>query len=230
MCNFSGKLIAWLDRELPESEASRVEQHIAACAECRRRLEVYEQASSAFEAYCETTFAAETRRKLPRKVMVAFGAGAIAAALALAALLMLPRGHVAQAPTQVRPQAARARAATPALDVAPAPTQANHNAEEANPPAIQIKRAHRRYAAAPTRARQTSAAVASQISRERGASPFPAEPPIEIAIPVGAMFPPGAIPPGMSFTADLTIAADGTAERLGLHPRLAGFERRTNQP
>jgi hypothetical protein len=34
----------------------------------------------------------------------------------------------------------------------------------------------------------------------------------------------------MSFAAELTISADGSAERLGLRPSLAGFERRANQP
>jgi anti-sigma factor RsiW len=73
MCDFSRNLIAWVDRELPESEALDVEQHIAACVECRLRLAVYQQASSAFEAYCETTFAAETRRKLRHRTIAACG-------------------------------------------------------------------------------------------------------------------------------------------------------------
>jgi hypothetical protein len=64
----------------------------------------------------------------------------------------------------------------------------------------------------------------------QGLSPFLAEPAIEIAIPADAMFPPGAVPTGMSFMAELTIAADGTALQLGLHLRPAGFERSANQP
>lgn len=230
MCDFSRKLIAWVDRELPDSEASDVEQHIAACVECRNRLTVCQQASSAFEAYCEATFAAETRRKLPRKTIAACGAGAIAAAVAIAALLLLPRARVAPVPAHVKALAALPHAAGQMVDSLRAPTQATLNVEAAHTPVIQIKRLQHRYVAAPTRARQTTAALASQISPGQGVSPFPVEPSIEIAIPVDAMFPPGALPPGMSFTADLTIAADGTAERLGLHPRLAGFERRTNQP
>ena len=54
--------------------------------------------------------------------------------------------------------------------------------------------------------------------------------PIQIAIPADEMFPPGAVPEGIHFVADLTIAPDGSAERLQLRPRLAGFERRTTQP
>ena len=45
MCEFSGKLIAWMDRELPESEAADVERHLGACAECRERLAAYKQVS-----------------------------------------------------------------------------------------------------------------------------------------------------------------------------------------
>jgi hypothetical protein len=225
MCDFSGKLIAWVDRELPESEASDVERHIGACVECRHRLAVYQQASNAFEAYCEATFAAETRSKLPRWTIAACGAGAIAAAVAIAALLMLPRERVALVPARALP-----RAAAQMLDAPPAPTQANLPVEAAHTPVIQINRGHHRYVAVPARTQHTTAAVASQISPGQGVSPFPAEPAVEIAISADAMFAPGAVPPGISFTAELTIAADGTAERLGLHPRLSGFQRRTNQP
>jgi anti-sigma factor RsiW len=50
------------------------------------------------------------------------------------------------------------------------------------------------------------------------ASWTPAEPAIQIAIPAAAMFPPGAVPEGLTFIADVTIAADGSAERLRLRP------------
>jgi anti-sigma factor RsiW len=219
MCDFSGKLIAWVDRELSESEASDVERHIAACVECRRRLAVYQQASSAFEAYCEATFAAETRRNLPRWTFAA--CGAIAAAVAIAALLMLPRERVAQVPARVPP---------PVVGAPPSPAQASRSVEPAHALVIQIERVHHRYVSVPARTGRTTVAVASQTSLGQGVSPFPAEPAVEIAISADAMFAPGAVPPGISFTAELTIAADGTAERLGLHPRLSGFQRRTNQP
>ena len=219
MCDFSGKLIAWVDRELPESEASDVERHVGACAECRHRLEVYQQASSAFEAYCETTFAAETRPKLPRWTIAACGAGAVAAAVAVAVLLMLPRERVTQVQARVIPAAATPHAPAQMFD-APSAPQAHPPIEAAHTPASQIKREHHQYVAAPTHTQHGTAAVASQISPGPGVRPFPAEPALEIAISADAMFPPGAVPAGMSFT----------AERLGLHPRLSGFQRRTNQP
>jgi anti-sigma factor RsiW len=59
---------------------------------------------------------------------------------------------------------------------------------------------------------------------------LPNEPAIQIAIPAESMFPPGALPEGVTFTADLSIAADGSAEQIRLRPRLIGFERRTAQP
>jgi Putative zinc-finger len=43
-----------------------------------------------------------------------------------------------------------------------------------------------------------------------------AEPAIQIAIPVDAMFPPGAVPEGITFIADLSMAADGTVQGLRL--------------
>jgi hypothetical protein len=227
MCDFSGKLIAWMDRELAESEAADLGRHVATCAECRARLAAYECASSAFNAYCDATFAAETRSKLPRWLPAAGVAAGIAAA---AALLMLPRQHVAQLPPRLPPAAEASHIA--------ARTQPPPSAEAARPAysaAAPVTRSQGQYASAsPARRRGSQGATPAeapvQVSQVRNISPFPAEPPIQIAIPADAMFPPGAVPPGMSFTAELTISADGSAERLGLRPRLAGFERRTNQP
>jgi len=70
----------------------------------------------------------------------------------------------------------------------------------------------------------------SALAQNQNAYSLPDEPVIQIAIPAEEMFPPGAVPEGMHFVADVTIAADGSAERLRLRPRLAGFERRTTQP
>jgi hypothetical protein len=114
MCDFSGRLIAWSDRELPEMEAADVERHVHTCAECQGRLHAYQKVSRTFDAYCD-------------------------------------------------------------------------------------------------------AAVASQI-RPKGSNWLPAAPALEIAIPAEAMFPPGAVPEGVSFTADLTIGADGSAQRVRLLP------------
>lgn len=238
MCEFCGKLVAWLDRELGEDDAAAMERHLAACAECRERLAAYEQASTAFDACCEAAFAAEARRaRKPRWVVAACGAGAIAAAAALAAVLILPRSRVAETPrpavaristVPAAPQALQARGsaapqAAPRTEVPRTARPAGAALQAARPPAL----------VAPTRKPHNAGNIAASTARTspaRTSNAIPGEPPIEIAIPADAMFPPGAVPPGMSFTADLTISPEGSPERLRLHPRLAGFERRANQP
>jgi hypothetical protein len=232
MCDSSEKLIARMDGELPEGESADLERHLSACGECRNRLVTYERASSAFDAYCEATFAAETRRKSPRWLPAAVAAG-IAAAAVIVALLILPHQRVAQLPPRASPpsEAPHVLAAQPAEPT----VMAENPADAAHPIASAINRAPRQYVAAAVPrgrnvARGTASAAPVQSSQARNLSPFPPEPHIEIAIPAYAMFPPGAVPPGMSFTADLIISADGSPERLDLRPRLAGFERRRNQP
>jgi anti-sigma factor RsiW len=208
MCDYSGKLIPWLDHELAENEAADVERHLQVCAECRSELDSCERVSRAFDAYCDADsnaakVAAKTskaRRSLPRWILVGSGA---AAAAAIALLLTLPQRTVEQ--PQLHPQAA----AAPFAIVPESAPVAIH----AVPP---IRRSLRRHAVAPAQNQNT------------GWAPY--EPAIQIAIPAEAMFPPGAIPEGVNFTADLSIGADGSVQRLGLRPRLAGFERRSTQP
>jgi anti-sigma factor RsiW len=194
MCDFSGKLIAWLDRELPEKESADVERHVRTCVECANNLDLYSRVSSAFDAYCDTVMTSKAGRRVRRWAPVLSGA---AAAATLALLLMLPQPPV----EQLQPRA-QAPAASPAVVVeqAPAPVKT-------------------------TRPRHAVARVQKQ-----DANWPPAQPPIRIAIPAEAMFPPGAIPEGVNFIADLSIAADGSVQRLRLQPRLAGFERRMTQP
>jgi len=56
------------------------------------------------------------------------------------------------------------------------------------------------------------------------------EPAVEIAIPADAIFPPGAIPENVGFTADVTIAPDGSAQQIRLRPQFTEFERRSTRP
>jgi hypothetical protein len=67
-----------------------------------------------------------------------------------------------------------------------------------------IKRTHRRPVVRPARSQHTDL--------------LPAELAVAIAIPAEAMFPPGAVPEGVNFIAELSIAADGSAQRLRLRP------------
>lgn len=230
MCDFSKKLVARMDGELPERECAELERHLDACAECRSRLATYERASSAFDAYCEATFAAETGRKRSRWQPAAIAAG-IAAALVIGALLTLPHRRVVQLPAHVPPMT---KALHVGAQAAESMAMAAKPADAAHPVGGTIHRGSRQHIAAIVAhgrndERETAAASAPSF-QARNVGPFPSEPTIEIAIPASAMFPPGAVPPGMSFTAELTIAADGSPEQLGLRPRLAGFEGRKNQP
>ena len=66
MCDFSGRLVAWMDRELPDEEAADAERHVRDCSECRRRVDAYKQVSRAFVAHCDAVMEGTTRRRPPR--------------------------------------------------------------------------------------------------------------------------------------------------------------------
>lgn len=210
MCDFSGKLIAWLDGELPAEESSEVERHVEACLECRGDVEAYKRVSSEFDAYCDEAIASNAHRVVARWVPAAAAAGAMAALAAL--FLTLPR-------TRVEPPAFH----SPHVAVTASPAVV----AKVKPATIRpIQRVRRRQAVAPAQVQSDNATFA----QNQDSYILPDEPVIQIAIPADEMFPPGAVPEGMHFIADLTIAADGSAERLRLRPRLASFERSTTQP
>lgn len=77
MCDFSGRLVAWMDRELPDNEAADAERHVQDCPECRRRVDAYKQVSRAFVAHCDAVMEG-TRGRRPRWVPVLAGATAAA--------------------------------------------------------------------------------------------------------------------------------------------------------
>jgi hypothetical protein len=381
MCDYSGKLVACMDGELPEREAAEVERHLEICAECRECLAAFQQVSGAFDAYCEATVcaadetriaetraklavfftailtgshpffrdpnrvakepraegaarrgllsrlkprptkrdvsvaigasgiaaAAEKRREIPRlaqhfwvpspgnflcaltgrgslradnvkpkeqipgrgllradgekqkRVRVAIGVSGIAAAAAIAVLLMLPRHRIIvpvprQIPGQIARQVAgqlpgRAPASVaagagtlhavqrPVESVEPVGIDASRASRMMPPPTVAAKKGHRRVALATEgirdgvgEARHQAGNQVPSVGPAENAAALAPEPPIEIAIPGDAMFPPGAVPDGISFTAVVTIAADGSAQGMGLRPRLAGFERGGNRP
>jgi hypothetical protein len=186
--------MAWLDRELGNDEMVEFERHIGACSECRNRLEFYKQASATFDAYCDAVLSAKTQRKrLPRSVPMLTTAAATAIT---ATLLVLLRERV-EPPALPPPVQVQVQAPTPAmvLENVPAPTPAPS------------KTVHRPRATTTGTPRQT-------------ANWKPTERAIQISIPAESMFPPGAVPQGVNFIADLSIAADGSAEQIRLRPRL----------
>lgn len=82
MCDFSGRLIAWLDHELGE-EGAEVERHVRACRECRKCVAVYKEVSKTFEAYCEATMRAQERRGVAHLAPAVWGAAAAVAVVAV---------------------------------------------------------------------------------------------------------------------------------------------------
>jgi len=168
MCDFSGKLIAWLDHELPAEKAAEVERHLADCSECRSGVDAYKRVSGEFDAYCEETLASSERRKASPWTAVAAAAGAAAALAALFLVWSRPR---VQRPVPFRSPAA-VTASQPAIE---------HAALETAPPASRI---HRRQAK-PVRIQS----VKSAPGPRQTAYLLPEEPMIQIAFPADEMFP-----------------------------------------
>jgi anti-sigma factor RsiW len=195
MCDFSVKLVAFLDRELADDEMADVHRHVQDCLECRKRLQAYEQVSGTFDAYCDEVAAAKMRRRLLPWAAVWAGATAVAVVAALILIFLYARVE-----TLVIPPSMAAVPPASALQSSPA----------------RLKVVHRRHAV--------------PRSKTQTADWLPAEPAIQIAIPADSMFPPGVLPEGVSFTADLSIAADGSAQQIRLRPRLIAIERGQIQP
>src|SRR5580704_12096113 len=176
-CDWSEKLVAWLDGELSNGEAAYMEQHLAACVECRTKVDAYKKVSVALQSYCDAATTSATHRAAPLRVLPYVGAAAAAAVLAFFLLQSHPRMVV------------------PAVQPAPAipSVVAVPDAKPASPaPSPRIKPVRVRRSAEPPQSSQTN-------------SP-PTESAVQIAIPAEALFPPGAFPQGVAFVADLSIA------------------------
>ena len=189
MCDFSGRLVAWMDGELAENESVAVEQHVQTCEECQGRVATYEDVSRRFAAYCDAVLAKSTEMtaattesgsRVPRWVP------ALGAAAAAAVLL------VALSPRSAKP-----------IPVAPRVAE-THPAITVETPGTPLKQVQRRHAAAHTKTPSSNWAMA--------------EPAIQIAIPADAMFPPGAVPEGVTFVANLSLTTDGSVQGIRLQP------------
>jgi hypothetical protein len=129
MCNFSGRLIAWMDCELEANEAAVLGRHVRACAECRERVAAYEDVSRGFAAYCDvvlkTAMVTKIHRSLPRWVPVVAGAAAVAAVVLVMALQ--PRS-IKPIPVVLRVAEGRPPIAPKTATNAPNPVQRRHPA------------------------------------------------------------------------------------------------------
>lgn len=211
MCEFSGQLIAWLDRELPAEDAADVQRHLELCAECRSCVEAYRQVTTTFDLYCdayyEAAMASVAGGKRRRRLLRAWEAAALAAAAIAALFLFVARAHV----QRLSVRAPELAASTPIVSQ---PTETTHATQ---PPRATASRARRSGQATPP----LKTGDGDEVSFE---------PALEIAIPADAILPPGAVPEGVSFDADVTIAPDGSAQQINLTPQLTEFERRSSLP
>jgi hypothetical protein len=210
MCNFSTKLICWRDGELLENEALDVQRHVHACAECQILLREYDAASEGFAAYCDAELESKVSRRTSSWVAVLSG-GAVAATAAFALFLAFPSSHV-QLPAVHSPAVEQRVAQAPFVTRAKVP-----------PATVETP-----VAGEPIRAVRKRREI--EPPQNHSVNWRPAGPAIEIAIPAEAMFPPGAVPDGVNFIAEVSLAPDGSAQRLRLQPQLVRFEGRTTQP
>ncbi|HEY6388936.1 MAG TPA: zf-HC2 domain-containing protein [Candidatus Acidoferrum sp.] len=101
MCDYSGKLMAWLDRELSEDRMAEVQHHIGECTECRTWVAKYEQVSKTFDAYCDAMAAVKAHSGRPWVPMLSAVAAAVVAATLALVLLRPPVEQPAIRPAMV---------------------------------------------------------------------------------------------------------------------------------
>ncbi len=177
-----------------------------AMAQVQQHIEVCVECQSQLDAFRQTSSAFNAYRdevlasKSEPRPPRWVPALSVATALATAAALFLFFYHAHVEPLLAPPLSVQAAPPAALLEKTPVPS----------------KPIHRRH---------TSSLALAQVATLR-----PAEPAIQISLPAESMFPPGAIPEGISFTADVSIAADGSAQQIQLRARMIGFERRTVQP
>lgn len=217
MCEFSDKLIAWLDQELPADRAAKVVRHVLECASCRGEVELYRELGETIDAYCDRALAAQAKRRSgpllwrPRYAAPSFAAAAV--------LLFFLIGPVERLRSLFSPMPDGAPAIAFRAPGAPAP-------------------AVEKMSAAAGGARKTPKRVNSlrqgpvplTVSPNRNANWLPNEAPVYIAIPADALFAPGAFPEGVGFVADVNWRPDGSAQRLRLQPQLVGFQTKGTRP
>lgn len=221
MCEFAEKLIACLDRELPEEDSVIVEQHVLGCAECRREVEIYRTLNEMIDRYCEAAILAapekRERARLRVRRAVFRGTAAIAASVLLVFLATPVRRFlwIDSPAANAVPAITLNRAAIPSIALEKTPMVQTAAAQAPRP--------------TPKPPLSHQAGLVS-TSRKRNESLWPDQAPVYIAIPADALFPPGALPEGVGFVADVNLRPDGSAQRLRLQPQLVGLQRRGARP
>ena len=203
MCEYSKRLIAWMDGELAESEAAEVEQHVRACPACGKCVSACEEICREFAAY----YAAFTQtRPVARRQKVSGWVPIAASVAAVAAMLMI--AFMTRSAKQV-PTIQQKAAISSTVETSPIA-----HAVLASPSAAEDH--YRPY-------RQQKAIRVGQPRRttkleSRKAEWAMIEPAIQIAIPAEAMFPPGAVPEGVTYIANVSLGPDGLVQGIRLQP------------
>lgn len=240
MCEFSSKLVAWIDDELEQDEAAAVERHLGACAECRSCVAECERASREFNAYCEAVEQSKGNGRAVRREAVLWVA---AAAIVLAVVFAYPRRQPEPSLHQANTTAA---VSNPSLDsaqnssVRPGPDELTTGTSAMSPARTNTQRARAnrvlanrsRVCCAMKKVNNTPAdsAAATPFVGAQNANWVANDPSVQIAISAAAMFPPGAVPDGINFVADLSIGADGSVQQVRLQPQVSEPERRSSEP
>lgn len=216
MCDESRKIVAWLDGELAAAEAEAVQRHVQVCAKCRQESQQFRRIGDGlaqeFDAYCNAEMAFKRAAcgvpRGDRAIRLPYGLSSAAAIVSLGAfvaIIVVLFVLIPRAPTQLRVKIPAVSAIVPrAVSVAAATMQSSA--------AVSAIPVHARAKKIPPRALTQPKQV------QEDASWSPGEPAIRIAIPADEVFPPGAVPEGFSFAADISIAADGSAQQLRLRP------------
>jgi anti-sigma factor RsiW len=217
MCEYSERLIAWMDGELAESEAAELEQHVRACAACRECVSAYEAASRDFASYYAVSTQAAVAPAPRRSVPLWMPGAAIAAVAAMLAIGFLAQS-VKQAP--VAAQIATAPAPSGAGIARPTVGSVTKNPiSSAKPELTQgLKPSVHLAHVGTARGRALIRGVSGTGSRSADTDWAMAEPAIQIAIPADAMFPPGAVPEGVTYIANVSLGADGSIQGIRLQP------------
>ncbi len=221
-CECSGKLVAWLDNELGAVEAADLERHVERCAECRRCVAAYKEINGEIADFCDEYCEAEMASA--GQTRVASWAPVLAAAAAIAVFFLLIshgwlerrfRGTAvtAQASPVLAPQAVAQRN----------DRQPDKRTALEMPSGLRQKRMPMSHEVALGGGSRRTAVASQPVSGSRDMDraqnmSWAAEPAVQIAIPAEAMFAPGAVPQGVSFSAELRLAADGSAHELRLQP------------
>ena len=204
MCEYSKRLIAWMDAELAESEAAEVEQHVRACPACGKCVSACEEICREFAAY----YAAFMQTRPVARRQKASGWVPIAASVAaVAAMLMI--AFMTRSAKQV-PTIQQAAAIPSTVETSPIP-------KTTAPASLLAAEDHYRPY------RQQKAIRVGQPRRTTKLESTKAEwamiePAIQIAIPAEAMFPPGAVPEGVTYIANVSLGPDGLVQGIRLQP------------